>query len=600
LSDDSSSSELSSRAAARAGGKKGGGAPKRKPAAAGSGSSRDEGNGTEAPRRKRTSSVRHRGVVAGPRHHALPEKLSRHRRSTLERRNSRRELLRAAPLPPSDPSGGSSSSSSSSRSRSNSSSSTAATPPPTTYRKSDRSGSSSDGGEGVESSRNASRRWRRPQSQQHKHTEEGGAREGAGGPDSEREGESDDLAASLWSSINSSEESAASGGSKGMALGDDFTSSLAAAAAAGDDVDGMMLAPPPSRAASAAARSRREGVRHELREAQESGIRNSGLYSQGHASTAETRRLLKKSEEQEYGKAMRRMQRIEAALEKLRAQLGRAPGAAELAAELQLTEAQVAEAWERGRIARKELVRRNLRLVANVARKYVGRGISVEDLISEGTVGLRTAVERYEYERGYKFSTYAHWWIRQKISRAVADNGRTVRLPVHVIEGVRRIQRAKNDLASAGLPPTSAEIARQANMSEDKVDHYLGAARGLLSLDDKPAWGGAKREDGSRTLEETLDAEGAELWEENEARRGNAEYLREDLDAVLHTLLPRERNILRMRYGLQTLDGRVMTLVDISEAYGVTRERVRQIELKALRKLRNPSAILQLKQYMEE
>ena len=245
---------------------------------------------------------------------------------------------------------------------------------------------------------------------------------------------------------------------------------------------------------------------------------------QGDAAARENRRLLKKSEEQEYGKAMKEMQKIEATIETLQGDLGRRPTNLEVAKKMKKSEEYIAGAWEKGRVARKELVRRNLRRVAIVARKYICRGISVEDLISEGTVGLRTAVERYEYERGYKFSTYAHWWIRQKISRAVADNGRTIRLPVHVIEGVRRIQKAKSDLVSAGLPLTNAEIAKQANMSEDKVGHYMGAARGLLSLDEKQQWG-SKREEGSRTLEETLDAEGAENWEENEKRRGRLPIL---------------------------------------------------------------------------
>jgi RNA polymerase primary sigma factor len=299
-------------------------------------------------------------------------------------------------------------------------------------------------------------------------------------------------------------------------------------------------------------------------------------------------RLLRPEEEIQLAREISQLLHWEHVKISLREKLQREPTSSEWTAACKVSDVKKFRAiLHNARRAKERMVAANLRLVVSIAKRYVNRGMSLQDLIQEGSLGLIRAAEKFDSEKGFKFSTYATWWVKQAVTRAIADHSRTIRLPVHLYDTISAIRKTTRTLnIEIGRSPTEEEIAQKMDMSVEKLRNVLQSAQPTLSLE-RPL----KNDDDASQLSDFIEAD-----QESPEEHVEKSMLRDDLENVINSLSPRERDVVRMRYGLD--DGRIKTLEEIGQIFSVTRERVRQIEAKAIRKLRQPYRSSILRDYV--
>ena len=288
--------------------------------------------------------------------------------------------------------------------------------------------------------------------------------------------------------------------------------------------------------------------------------------------------LLTREQEIIYGKQVQQMMKLVEAKEVLEKKLHGEPTIEEWAAHVNLPEIDVTKTVQQGKRAKQKMIEANLRLVVAIAKKYQKRNMEFLDLIQEGTLGLERGVEKFDPTRGYKFSTYAYWWIRQAITRAIAQQGRTIRLPIHITEKLNKIKKVQRELAQKlGRSPSPAEIAKELELEPAQIREYLNMARQPVSLDIKVG------DNQDTELQEMLEDEGP-----SPEHYTTQEFLRQDLNNLLAELTPQQREVLALRFGLE--DGNEMSLAKVGERLSLSRERVRQLEHQALAHLRRRRA----------
>ncbi|MEH2421181.1 MAG: RNA polymerase sigma factor, RpoD/SigA family [Nostoc sp.] len=291
--------------------------------------------------------------------------------------------------------------------------------------------------------------------------------------------------------------------------------------------------------------------------------------------------LLTREQEIVYGKQVQQMMTLIDAKEDLAKKLQREPNMSEWADQVEQSETEVQQTVAQGKRAKQKMIEANLRLVVAIAKKYQKRNMEFLDLIQEGTLGLERGVEKFDPTRGYKFSTYAYWWIRQAITRAIAQQGRTIRLPIHITEKLNKIKKVQRELAQTlGRSPTPAEIAKELEIEPAQIREYLNMARQPVSLDVRVG------DNQDTELQEMLEDDGP-----SPEYYTNQEFLRQDLNNLLAELTPQQREVLALRFGLE--DGNEMSLAKVGERLNLSRERVRQLEHQALAHLRRRRANVQ-------
>ncbi|MBD2460995.1 RpoD/SigA family RNA polymerase sigma factor [Oscillatoria sp. FACHB-1407] len=298
--------------------------------------------------------------------------------------------------------------------------------------------------------------------------------------------------------------------------------------------------------------------------------------------------LLKPDEEIELARRVKFLIEIEELRDRLRTELGYNPSKAEVAAALELNERQLEHRLYRSRMAKRKMIRSNLRLVVSIAKRYLNRGVPFLDLIQEGALGLNRATEKFDPDKGYKFSTYAYWWIRQGITRTIANDARTIRLPIHIVEKLNKLKKSHRELRKElNRNPTEAELAAALDLTPDQLRNLQQVRRRSLSLNHRVGKG--------------EDTELMELLEDNSTLSPEAQMsetmMRQEIHSILGDVLTeREKDIISLRYGLTT--GEPHTLEEVGGLFNLSRERVRQIQTKAMRKLRRPQVAARLKSWL--